>query len=78
MKQKTDKYKIQIVNRAEKKKKTLKIIGVRRGNVMLGKRKMLIKYMVIWRGWGEGLENLILTIILIYLDFIILDRMDSF
>ena len=78
MKQKTDKYKIQIVNRAEKKKKTLKIIGVRRGNVMLGKRKMLIKYMVIWRGWGDGLENLILTIILIYLDFIILDRMDSF
>ena len=53
MKQKTDKYKIQIVNRAEKKKKTLKIIGVRRGNVMLGKRKMLIKYMVIWRGGGK-------------------------
>ena len=43
---------------------------------MLGKRKMLIKYMVIW--WGEGLENLILTIILIYLDFTILDRMDNF
>lgn len=45
---------------------------------MLGKRKMLIKYMVIWQGRGEGLENLILTIILIYLDFIILDRMDNF
>ena len=38
---------------------------------MLGKRKMLIKYMVIWGG-GDW-RIFILTILLIYLNFIILD-----
>ena len=42
---------------------------------MLGKRKMLIQYMVIWGGWARGKDWRIfmLTILLIFLNFIILD-----